>query len=366
MRSKKNEITQNRISQLATDITVRLRDSIQDIQSVNDDIHVLSINAKILAAKAGQGGRAFAVVADSVRGMVARTQKITDTLQVNVESTVGELRDINAFLGTKVRADRLSQVAESMIDVVDRNLYERSCDVRWWATESAVVQALETRVLAPEVYSIAAEKCSERLGVILNSYTVYLDIVVCDLSGCVIANGRPALFRSVGTSVADTEWFRSAQRTSSGNDFGFQGVHRGGLAGGAPALVYSCGVREGGDANGKLIGVLGIVFNWDGLGKVVVSRAVDMLSPETDQRLSARLLYADGTVIASAGDMEEISTVPAQVMGVVASSVRGVILPESKGDGIACGHCIAGHAASKGFETYRTGWYAMIAESIDA
>jgi hypothetical protein len=25
------------------------------------------------------------------------------------------------------------------IEIIDRNLYERTCDVRWWATDSAVV-----------------------------------------------------------------------------------------------------------------------------------------------------------------------------------------------------------------------------------
>ena len=31
----------------------------------------------------------------------------------------------------------------------------------------------------------------QRLGVILNSYTVYLDLVLADLDGNIVANGRP-------------------------------------------------------------------------------------------------------------------------------------------------------------------------------
>ena len=37
--------------------------------------------------------------------------------------------------------DRLIEIAG--VEIIDRNLYERSCDVRWWATDSAVVDALE-------------------------------------------------------------------------------------------------------------------------------------------------------------------------------------------------------------------------------
>jgi len=350
MTAKKNEITQDRISQLATNITDGLKKSISDIQSVNDDIHVLSINAKILAAKAGSSGKGFAVVADSVRGMVSRTQKITDSLQSSVESTVGELREINSFLGTKVRGDRLSQVAENMIDIVDRNLYERSCDVRWWATESAVVSALENP--SPEHVSL----CSNRLGVILDSYTVYLDIVACDLSGNVIANGRPGLYASAGRNVRDAEWFRSAIGTKSGNDYGFQGVHRTPLSGNETALVYSCGVRRGGSSTSELVGVLGIVFNWNGLGKVVVTRAEEMLSPETGRPLHARLMYGDGTIIASSDDGD--LAMPQTVMEEVRRFSRGVMLP----DPIARREYVAGYASSKGFETYRSGWYALIQE----
>ena len=36
-----------------------------------------------------------------------------------------------------------------------------------------------------------AAHASRRLGVILSSYTVYIDLWLCDLSGKVIANGRP-------------------------------------------------------------------------------------------------------------------------------------------------------------------------------
>jgi hypothetical protein len=352
MTTTKSEITQDRISQLANTITSRLRDSINDIQSVNDDIHVLSINAKILAAKAGASGKAFAVVADSVRGMAGRTQKITNTLQTSVEATVGELMAINSFLGTKVRADRLSQVADNMIDIVDRNLYERSCDVRWWATESAVTAAAE------DTTEENKRNCGARLGVILDSYTVYLDIVACGLDGTVIANGRPERYASAGRSVANTAWFASAVKTASGNEYGFEGVHASGLADGANVLVYSCGIRQGGQTTGKLTGVLGVIFNWDGLGKVVASRAKEMLAPETDKTVRAFLVYTDGTIVASSEDQAKRERIPEMVMGAVRSAPRGTLLPDQNArDGV-----IAGYAASKGFETYRTGWYAIIEE----
>ncbi|MFK5283867.1 hypothetical protein ACI3PL_30250, partial [Lacticaseibacillus paracasei] len=76
-----------------------------------------------------------------------------------------------------------------------RNLYERTCDVRWWATDSAIVNALH------ELDGPTAAYASQRLRVILNAYTVYHDLVICDREGKVIANGRPDIYGSVGQDV---------------------------------------------------------------------------------------------------------------------------------------------------------------------
>ena len=43
-----------------------------------------------------------------------------------------------------------NQAILTNIDLIDRNLYERSCDVRWWATDSSVVDAPVLRVNVTE------------------------------------------------------------------------------------------------------------------------------------------------------------------------------------------------------------------------
>jgi hypothetical protein len=42
----------------------------------------------------------------------------------------------------QIRGSRLPDLSLNAIDIIDRNLYERSCDVRWWATDSAIVDEL--------------------------------------------------------------------------------------------------------------------------------------------------------------------------------------------------------------------------------
>jgi len=112
------------------------------------------------------------------------------------------------------------------VDILDRNLFERACDCRWWATDSSLVDALTLRT--PD----ACQHASSRMGVILNAYTVYFDLVLADLSGEIVANGRPDRFQSQRTNHATADWFQSALATSSGEEFGFHSAHPSSLVNG--------------------------------------------------------------------------------------------------------------------------------------
>jgi methyl-accepting chemotaxis protein-like sensor/cache domain-containing protein len=332
------------IAHFVSDLSSTLTSAIKEINDINANTRLLALNARIEAARAGAAGAAFSVVAGEVQTLSEKTSGVANDMATKTQRSIAELTHI---IGTSVRGTRLSDIALTNIDLIDRNLYERSCDVRWWATDSSVVDALTART--DEAYKFACK----RLGVILNSYTVYLDLVLADCEGKIVANGRPDQYTSIGRKVDDQEWYRSAQRTRSGEEFGFQTAHRSPLVDGQPVLVYSCGVRSGGQANGELIGVLGIVFNWEALAQTIMKSLP--LSPAERDKARAVIVDTKGNLLADSREKHLMESLDVKDFEQVFANKKGFFVSQYQGQ-----ECCVGHAKSPGFETYATGWYSLV------
>lgn len=343
--------TPERISELAGLLRDRIGGSIKEIAAINLQARVLAINAQIEAARAGEAGRAFAVVGGEMAGFATSTESAARKLEEETDAVVRELADVSRKLATDVRGTRLCDLALTNIDLIDRNLYERSCDCRWWATDAAFVAALAS----PDAGSV--RYAGERMAVILKAYTVYFDIVLADRTGTIIANGRGDTFASKGTNHASAPWFSSALQTASGDEFGFQTVHASPLVDGRRVLVYSCKVCRGGDAKAEPLGVIGIVFNWDGLAQKIMHETPTSSTGGTKSRVC--ITDDQGLVLADSEDrlLQDTISVPGQAALFAADKASAVV--ERNGQRL-----LVAHAKSPGFETYRTGWHSLILETL--
>jgi methyl-accepting chemotaxis protein len=106
------------------DLAGRVRDISQVldvIRSVAEQTNLLALNAAIEAARAGEAGRGFAVVADEVRGLAHRTQRSTQEIEQLVSAIEqGTDQAVSAMQRSNTRARDTLEMAQAAGHALDR------------------------------------------------------------------------------------------------------------------------------------------------------------------------------------------------------------------------------------------------------
>lgn len=245
---------------------------------------------------------------------------------------------------------RLTDMAQTLVQLIVRNLFERTADVRWWATDTALWHALESPSLDANAFA------SERLGVINRFYTVYIDLVLTDANGQVVASANPRYQRGlIGRSFKLEPWFLAASQCSSGDDYIVDQVKTSPYHEGRDVLVYATGVRAGGKNNGELLGTLGVYFDWQEQGISIVEKEANLPPPVADRTI-VMLLDANHRVIASNRPEKKFSTYNLRVNN---NEMRGSYY-DSDGS-------IVAFAKTIGYEDYNgLGWYGVVVQETES
>ena len=330
------------IEDIIGNIETKINDHIFVNQRITSQVNILALNATIEAARAGDAGRGFAVVASEVKNLANQAATASKELGA-IRSETGELQRQFA----EKECDRLSEMSQTLVQFIVRNLYERTADVRWWATDGALFRCLESQDRASIDHAV------ERLGLINRFYSVYLNLVLVGIDGKIIACSQPAKYpRVTGADISKAPWFQKAMATTSGDQYVADDIAHSPLHDDKLVAVYAAAVRREGKIDGKIVGVLGVVFNWEDQATTIV-RTEPTLSEDAWKRSRVLLLDNSLRVIA-------------------ASDNNGVLLPfildhkgQRTGHYVNASNELIAFAKTLGYQEYDgLGWYAAIVQKL--
>ena len=153
------------------------------------------------------------------------------------------------------RAD-LSAHASLAVDIMDRNLYERANDCRWWALSEELAHVLHTLDAGPD--EAASQQAAAILAHLNSLYTVYRRVALFDRQGRILAVSRDAHSLDADAGIP-SELLRRTLALKGAQAYAVSDMRPHALADGAASYLYCTPIRQAG--SDRTLGGMALAFN---------------------------------------------------------------------------------------------------------
>ncbi|MDO8843585.1 cache domain-containing protein [Methylicorpusculum sp.] len=211
---------------------------------INADLSLLVLNGQIASAR--RNAAEFMPVLEAIK-------QIGTDISSLFTASVNSLQEVTVMSSHLNNAGFLASLA---VDIMDRNLYERANDCRWWALTS-----LFRRNLAKsEMSDVDTREISEILSYINALYTVYTNLYVYNTQGIIVAVSNPQQLSLVGVKVNKSSGFRIDMDHANSQSYSVSSFSPTILYNDRHTYIYNAAITDLIDTD-KVLGGIGLVFD---------------------------------------------------------------------------------------------------------
>lgn len=230
----------------ADSFSSELNEIINKTQTINGSLKRIVYNGQIIARD------------DSIDAEYSRLKPILRAIgRIGTNTSSLFQSSVSNLFSTVVSTSLVdtSFLASLSVDIMDRNLYERANDCRWWALDSTI-----RRILAKDVRTTSEEKQLTEILVYINDlYTVYSNLFIFDKTGTIIAVSNPNRSEDIGKTLTDP-YISEVLANSKQEKYFVSSFEQTALYDHRHTYIYGASITDFNNPN-RTVGGIGIVFD---------------------------------------------------------------------------------------------------------